>query len=121
MSDVNGRYGVASTAPQRSADTTVDQETITAAADDQETITVAFDVPTSNPISEALLNLFESDRLYYTQDEYLINKFRSFLKFNVVRTRGLIIEVLSKHPDDVFVFTGSENRLVRPEPISIGT
>jgi hypothetical protein len=34
---------VASTAPQRSADTTVDQETITAAFDDQETITAAFD------------------------------------------------------------------------------
>jgi hypothetical protein len=41
VSDVNGRYGVASTTPQRSSNSTVDQETITAADDDQETITAA--------------------------------------------------------------------------------
>jgi hypothetical protein len=54
ISDVRGRYGVASTAPRLSAAATVDQETITAAADDQETITAAFDVPTPSPIQTAL-------------------------------------------------------------------
>jgi aspartate aminotransferase-like enzyme len=60
--DVRGRYGVASTVPQRSAKTAVDQETIAAAADDQETITAAFDVHTSNPTGNTPGRMCPNDR-----------------------------------------------------------